>query len=248
MKQWIAILLVLLFALPATAGGGGVTGGATELTQIANNLQLGTILGKEVEQIVNQVLMIQNQIKQYQEMVTQGLALPQSLWRSATQDLVQLKNSVQMASGLYSSLGNLDKVFRQTNPGIVSRSDRGMTYEEWYKKQSEDYRNTIEGTLKGISLSSAQIEQDSEMLKRLQAQSSSAVGQMQALQVGNDIAAETVQQLMKLQIAMDRQTLLLAAYVSVEREKSDTREADRKQHFKNMEKVYERWDKKDATK
>lgn len=244
MRQWIAILLVLFFALPAAAGGGGVTGGATEFTQIANNVQLGAILGKEVEQIVKQVLMIQNQIKQYQEMVRQGMALPQSLWRSVTHDLVQLKNSVQMTSGLYSSLGNMDKVFRQTNPGIVSRSDRGMTYEEWYKAQSEGYNNTIAATLKSISKSSEQMETDSELLKSLQAQSSSAVGQMQALQVGNDIAAVTVQQLMKLQFAIDRQTILLASHLSVEQENSDASAAEREQYLKDMEKLHERWNKK----
>lgn len=210
MKKLLITLIIILAATPAVAGGGGV-GRATEITQLANNSELGAILGKEVEQVAKQVEMIQNQINQYTEMVRQGMALPESVWRSVENDITSLRSAVQMTSGLYSSLGNLDQVFRQTNPGIVTRSSQGMTYEEWYRRQSEGYNNTIEATLKGISLSSTQIEQDAAFIRLLHGQSRSAVGQMQALQAGNDIAAETAQQLLKLQEAINRQTILMAA-------------------------------------
>jgi len=241
MRKIIAFFLILVSALPAMAGGGGITGGATEMTQLANNSELGVIVGKEIEQIAKQVEMIQNQINQYQEMVRQGMALPETMWKSVEQDLMQLKNSVQMTSGLYSSLGSLDQIFRQTNPGIVPRNDRGMTYEEWYAKQSEGYRDNIEATLKGIDTSSLQMERDSEVLKRLYEQSSSAVGQMQALQAGNAIAAETVQQLMKLQMAINRQTMLMAASLAAEQDRKDSDKADYEEYLKKKEEIYKRW-------
>lgn len=242
-KLIIFALLALLAVSPALAGGGGIGGGATELTQIANNGELGAILGKEVEQIAKQVEMIQNQINQYQEMVRQGMALPESVWRSVENDLSSLRNAVQMTSGLYSSLGNLDQVFRQTNPGIQTRSSRGMTYEEWYKQQSESYNRDIEATLKGISISSAQIEQDAAFIKLLQGQNRSAIGQMQALQVGNDIAAETVQQLLKLQEAINRQTIMIAASLAAQQGDKDSDKADLKEYLAESKAMTERQEK-----
>ena len=244
MKKTAAILFILLSAaLPAVAGGGvPFTGGATEMTQMANNSELGAILGKEIEQIAKQVEIIQNQMLQYREMLKQGMTLPESVWVSAKQDLMRLKNSVRMTSGLYSALGNLDQVFRQSNPGIVSRSKRGMTYEEWYSGQSEAYRNSIAATLKGIDVSSTQMEQDSNVLARLHMQSRSAVGQMQAIQVGNDIAAETVQQLMKLQAAMNRQTMLIAAYLAAEQDKKDSDKADNEEYSREIKEILRQWE------
>jgi len=244
MKKITMILFVLLiFALPAVGGGGGKGFmGATEMTQMANNSELGAILGKEIEQIANQVKIIQNQMNQYQEMLKQGMTLPESVWRSVEHDLMRLKDSVRMTSGLYSSLGNLDHVFRETNPGVVSRSDRGMTYDEWYSKQSKGYLDNIRATLIGIDVSAEQMEQDSQLLKGLQLQSRNAVGQMQALQAGNDIAAETAQQLMKLHTAMNRQTMLIAAYMAAEQDRMDSDKADYEEYLRKKEEIYKRWD------
>lgn len=235
MRKLLITLIVIMTATPALAGGGGITGGATEWTQLANNAELGAILGREVEQIAQQVEMIRNQINQYQEMLKQGAALPNSVWRSVENDLTSLRKAVQTTSGMYSSLGNLGQVFRQTNPGIETRSSRGLTYEEWYKKQSEAYNNDLEATLKGISISSTQIEQDAAFIKLLQGQNRSAIGQMQALQVGNDIAAETAQQLLKLQEAINRQTILMAATLGKQQGDEDANSAELEEYLQKRE-------------
>ncbi|OMP68977.1 hypothetical protein BV900_27535, partial [Agrobacterium tumefaciens] len=69
-----AIILPVVF--PASAQAGGVTGQATEWTQIANNTELISLVGKSAEQVNNQITQIsqlaeqiQNQINIYNNML-----------------------------------------------------------------------------------------------------------------------------------------------------------------------------------
>lgn len=50
-------------------------GGATEMTQLANNTELVNILGQEYEQVANQVKQISYQVRQVEELVRQGMRL-----------------------------------------------------------------------------------------------------------------------------------------------------------------------------
>ena len=62
MLKRIAVIVLLFFwisALSVTfakAGGGGVTGGATEVTQLANNVELAAIFGKETAGLPKELL------------------------------------------------------------------------------------------------------------------------------------------------------------------------------------------------
>lgn len=101
------ILLCLIAAAPAYAGGGGLSGGALEMTQLANNSELGAILGQEVEQISNQVKLITNQLNQYTEMLKQGLAMPTSFINDVASQFTALERAVEQTEGLYKSYGQM---------------------------------------------------------------------------------------------------------------------------------------------
>jgi P-type conjugative transfer protein TrbJ len=75
----LALLLVLTSAAPAWAGGGGAaTGGATEITQLANHAELASSVAKEaqiVEQNIQaQITRLQNLIQLPGVMISQTLA------------------------------------------------------------------------------------------------------------------------------------------------------------------------------
>ncbi|GHS90901.1 hypothetical protein AGMMS49957_17590 [Synergistales bacterium] len=61
----------------AFAGGGGLSGGATEMTQMMNNSELATQVSKMAQQIQNQIQMIQ-------DMVYNTLTIPDQLFSSSS--------------------------------------------------------------------------------------------------------------------------------------------------------------------
>ena len=79
----------LTLSLSCTEGpaGGGLTGGATEWTQILNNGELVHLVGQSSQQINNQITQIsqlaeqiQNQLHIYQNMLQNTAQLPAHVW------------------------------------------------------------------------------------------------------------------------------------------------------------------------
>ena len=80
---------------------GGVTGQATEWTQLANNSELISLVGKSTEQVNNQIRQItqlaeqiQNQLKIYQNMLQNTAQLPNHVWGQVEGDLNRLRSIV----------------------------------------------------------------------------------------------------------------------------------------------------------
>ena len=75
-RPWAVVVLAVALSLgqPQGAVAGGVTGAATEWTQLLNNAQLGKIAGlegqilsKEAQSLVAQLEQLQTQIKSYRK-------------------------------------------------------------------------------------------------------------------------------------------------------------------------------------
>ena len=54
----VAVMLVVTMTAPGTGHAGGVTGQATEWTQLLNNAELIALVGKSAEQVNNQIKQI----------------------------------------------------------------------------------------------------------------------------------------------------------------------------------------------
>lgn len=168
-------------------------GGATEMTQLANNSELGSILGQEVEQISNQVEMITNQLNQYKEMIKQGLKLPTSFINDVTGQLQSLQRAVQQTTGLYQSYGSFADSLRRMLDAPLS----GNALENAVTR-SRQATATLDAIAHKIDETIRQIERDNEVIEQLHERSASAGGQMQALQAGNEISIAIAQEINKL--------------------------------------------------
>lgn len=185
--------LTLFLPLPALAGGGGLSGGATEMTQLANNSELGSILGQEVEQISNQVKMITNQLNQYNEMLKQGMALPISMLNDVTSQFSALQRAVEQTEGLYESYGNFAKSLKR----MLDRPLSGNALENAVTR-SRQAKATLNAIAGKIDETIKQIDRDNDIIVQLHERSANAVGMMQALQAGNELSAATAQEINKL--------------------------------------------------
>jgi len=194
-KSATAIVLVALMAtetvnpVPAYAGVPGVF--ATEFTQLLNYIEL-------VGQLEQQALMVENQLAQIANQVKHGLPIPNQLFGTVAADITNLNQIVNTGQSLSYTMGNLDVAFRLRFPGYSSSINYGQSYQTW----SQTSLDSTRGALNTAGLQNSQFNSDEALLETLKGQSESAVGRMQAIEVGNQIAENQSEQLMKLRQLM----------------------------------------------
>lgn len=236
----LVLAICLAISFPASARAGAVTGQATEWTQLLNNGQLISLAGKSAQQVNNQITQIaqlaeqiQNQLNIYRNMLQNTARLPEHVWGQAQQDLSRLRRVVAQGQSIAFSMGNLDDLlnqrfqsFSQFKTELPDGASFSKTYEAW----SATNRDTIAGTLGAAELTSNDFASEEGTLSSLRTMSETADGQMKALQVGHQIAAQQVSQVQKLRGLVAQQTTLMGVWMRAEQAKKDLSQA-RREHF-----------------
>lgn len=194
-KCTTAIVLVAVMATetvnPASAYAGVPGVFATEYTQVLNYLQL-------VGSLEKQVLMVENQLTQIADMARNGVTITNQMFGTVASDITNLNQIVKTGQSLSYTMSNLDGAFRLRFPGYSSSTNYGQSYQTWSQASLDSTR----GALDAAGLQSSQFNSDEAVLQTLRGQSESAVGRMQAIEVGNQIAENQSEQLMKLRQLM----------------------------------------------
>lgn len=238
-KALIAIVIGSPPISPASAGAAG--GGATEFTQLLNNGQLVQLAGQSAQQINNQITQIsqlaqqiQNQLKIYENMRQNTAQLPAHVWGQVESDLKQLQNVVNRGQGMAFSMGNIDDVLKQRfqsyaqfKANLPNDASFASTYQTW----SMTNRDTISSTLQAAGLTSQQFATENSTMAQLKTASQSADGQMKALQVGHEIAAQEVAQMQKLRGLISQQTAMMGTWFQSSQASKDLSQARREQFF-----------------
>ncbi|MGD9887862.1 MAG: P-type conjugative transfer protein TrbJ [Halothiobacillaceae bacterium] len=215
----IVIATPLTFlSLPAAYAGGGapaVPVDATEITQLANNLELAASVAKEAEQVSNQLLQIQNQIQAYKDMVTNTLNIPNQIWAQADGLLNQLVGIVNQGQALAFSATNINDLFKLKYPGYTPPQDFGAAYRDI----SDETLKVARDAAYSAGLQMEDLVSEESVMKALETQSKSAKGRMQAIEAGNAIALAQVQQTRKLRAIQAEQLKAQSAYTAGEEQK-----------------------------
>jgi len=223
-KSASALALVAVMAtetmspIPAYAGVPGVF--ATEYTQLLNYAELAGQLEK-------QVLMVENQLNQLADMAKHGITITNQLFGTVASDINNLNQIVKTGQSLSYTMSNLDVSFRLRFPGYSSSTNYGQSYQTW----SQTSLDSTRGALNAAGLQNSQFNSDEALLKTLQSQSQSAVGRMQAIEVGNQIAENQSEQLMKLRQLMMADIQSKAAYQGALVQAEATKQANSDQFF-----------------
>lgn len=188
----VAVILAMALA-PLPASAGGMFLGATEITQLANHLELAN-------QLIQQVQMVRTQIQQYQDMLLHGLTIQNQTFGPIMADLQQLGQTIQGGQALAYSMANLDAQFQQRFPGY--QQPGGVPYSQQYQQWSRTVLDTTLGTLRAIGLHGQQLQNEQAVVNSLRAMSQNAQGRMEAIEVGNQISEQQVEQLQKLRELM----------------------------------------------
>ena len=212
-----SIIVAASFSLtsPAAAGGGGATGGALEVTQLFNNVELIDIAIKEAENLAYT-------IQQYEIMYENARNLPEHIKQQALKDLQALAEVVATGRAVSYSSGQVDEDYRQENRDFEYYANRSRGpggerdhdyYSDRYRDWSQSNHDSVRGALRAAGLQAAQFDRESSALRTIENQMSSAAGTQQLLQAGGSIAAMQVEQMQKLRQLVMSQTQLQAAQV-----------------------------------
>ena len=173
---------------------------------------------EQVNTALNTAEQLQTQIQQYQNMVSQGTSLPNSMFGSIAADLKNVANIYNRSAfpGFESYLNQAAKSVEAPN------RDR---YEKW----SVQGRDNVKTAMKAADLNTGAFESEDAQLARMVSRSQSAVGRMQAIQAGNEIASQNVQQLQKLRDLLATQINMQGNYMAQQVDRKAAGEATEQQ-------------------
>lgn len=240
-SRMVVALAMASASIASPVRAGTATGAATEWTQLANNAELIKLLDSSATQVHNQLTQInqlaqqiETQLNIYQNMLQNTATLPEHIWGQVAADINQLRSIIETGESIAYTMGNQDDVLQQrfqsystlrTNlPSIASFSS---TYQTW----SDTNRETIASTLRAAGLTSEQFNTEEATMSSLRTMSETANGQMKALQVGHQLAAQQVEQSQKLRALVSQQTTMTATWLQSEQTDKDLAQARREKFF-----------------
>ncbi|MGL4209457.1 MAG: P-type conjugative transfer protein TrbJ [Candidatus Adiutrix sp.] len=177
----------------------------TNLEQLSN---LINIYREAIEQTQQQIALVQNNIKQYENMLQNTKNLPSQMlneMQGKFSELAQLTNNLSLQKGDYMAMG---QVFDEIYPGLdliksMAGGDGDISIEElWYKWSAESDRAAqatfqLTGSqLKDLTENSGALDQHINNLL------ATPEGQMEAIQAGNSLAAVQIAELRELRLLM----------------------------------------------
>lgn len=219
-------LLILLFS-----GGNAF---AIYCTNCSTFYQQMFEYAEAVSTTLNTAEQLKTQIQQYQNMVTQGAALPNSMFGSIAADLKSVADIYTRSQALGRQIQNMDSQFNTAFPGFESYLNQAANSVEVpardrYQKWSEQGSDNVKMALEAANLNTSTFESEDVQLDRMVARSQSAVGRMQAIQAGNEIASQNVQQLQKLRDLTATQINMLGNYIAQQGDRKAVSEAAEQQ-------------------
>jgi P-type conjugative transfer protein TrbJ len=217
MKQMFLILAVFyistLWAGAANAGG-GLTGGSTEFTQIANNTELATQVSQLAEQINQQIQMVQ-------DMIHNTLNLPNKLLGNVGMMINTTMNAYNRVQGLLNRLSNIDEEFYNkfysTVSDLTNPSGWVKNYSGEYFKLSEGMEKEAKKTVESLKISADDITDSGEMLEKLADNAGTADGRNAIMQASNEFLGFIGGELVKTRALLTEQTKSYLDYAERQR-------------------------------
>ncbi|WP_052247814.1 MULTISPECIES: P-type conjugative transfer protein TrbJ [Brevundimonas] len=207
---------------------------ASQVTQLKQQADQALSLLRQAEQL-------STQLKQYEQALQDGLALPDQMFGDVARDLASINNLMDQAQGLAYTASNLDQAFADRYGSFESYRQNGVSDEQLqakYRQWSDESNSSILTAMRALGLQSQGMDSEAAMLRQLQSRAGSARGQMQAIQVGNELAAESVAQMQRLRQLLMTQTQLQAQQMQLEADRNAVGDARARQFFSRGESTY----------
>ncbi|MBU6298977.1 MAG: P-type conjugative transfer protein TrbJ [Alphaproteobacteria bacterium] len=213
MKRTLAALLVSVVLTSTTAAEAQFFGSSIvfDPSNYAQNLLTAT---RALEQINNQIQEVQNEALMLQNMGKNLAALPSSQLASMTASLTQVSDLLNQAQGIAFNVNATNAAFARNFPQSYPTGTPSVSLEGGAQQRWQDTMAAFQRTLQVQAQVAENVQTDAATLSGLVNTSQGAVGNLQALQAGNQLQALAIKQQMQIQslaAVQDRATALDSA-------------------------------------
>lgn len=230
------LLTVLMFAPPVHAAN--PLAQATEWTQLLNNaelINLGALesnqLGVQVDQLSAQLDLVRGQLMAYRNMIQNTLNLPETIWGEASLTLRELRGLYEEANMLATKGAQLDEFLASglvNDPLYAGSGYSAGNYAERYDRWVERSQSALAGTLSANRLTMEDVAEEARLIERIEDQGKTVNGQVEAIQVGNELAASLARQMTQLRAITAAQGEAAAIYQARTLASMDAEEAQKR--------------------
>lgn len=218
MKTILLILVLVLPSIQLARAGGAATGGATEWTQIMNNLLLA-------DGYAQQVMQYQNQLLQYDTMIKNLAAHPVGDISPSLDTLVSNQARVMARSkDIGSTMARVDQDFAGQ-----FQSPTGASYAEKFRGWTTHALDALKASMLNAGAQRENFANDEAALKALVEKNQKSEGNLGALKTLGEINTALLQELMKLRDLISQQQIAQGSYLAAQNaKKGEGEEFDRK--------------------
>src|SRR5271165_641226 len=157
---------------------------------------------KQAQQYPTQLQQLRAELQSYEQMVTQGLQLPMSIWTGVQADIGQVRNLANAASMLTGNSGSILTRLQsaQGYAGQVSSMPQniGAQFTMW----QQTIGNAGNSLARTLGVQQGQESNYTALQAAIQTHASSAAGQMQAIQAGDEALGLINTQLQQVQTTL----------------------------------------------
>lgn len=172
---------------------------------------------KQLEQLSNQITMRIAQAEMLKNQVTNMTRLPESIWQNISGNFNATQGLFQRGRQVIASAGVVSNQLRGYGYYLQNTTDSATTFANW----SEESRDNLSATLAGMGLMRSQMTSDRQIVDRIRAQSSGAVGAMQAIQANTEMGGAMVNELHRTREAMIAEAQMWANHLYQEQQEKD---------------------------
>lgn len=155
----------------------------------------------QARQLATQLQQRATQLQQYSNQIQNTVALPYQVWGAVQGEVMQVRNLANAASVLSGNAGGMVSRLNAAS-GYAGQASNlanvGSRFDMW----QQTIGNNVTTLGRTLGLQDSQQQTNAALIERMQAQSGSATGQMQAIQAGNQLASATAGQLLQIQATL----------------------------------------------
>lgn len=230
---------------PLAAQAGGLTGMATEWTQLLNNAELGRLLNVETRSLATatqslsvETRQLQTELQALEIMRRNVLKLPASHVGNVIEPVLRLRRIAGQAGSIAVDGRSIDAFLRSDLVTDRLYDRRGLdrarlseSYDDW----SARWGASMETNLRQTGFTLEDVETEARLIDRIQSRMGTEEGQMQVLQGANQVAASMARQLNDLRRITATQSEQTGIAWARKLDEMDRREAARREHGQELD-------------
>ena len=211
--------ILLAVSLAFTLSNGSALADTVYCVNCTNEV---TEMMRQAQNFAEYTAQTSNMIKQLEVMRAQAASLSADTPFSQTSELLKgIMSVVNEGQALGYNIGEITKKFEGQYPEFGKQ--KGNFFDS-YQKWSQTTGDSIKSALMAAGLQMANFETESATADTLRMMNKSATGQMQAIQIGNAVSSEMLDEMRKLRQLNTAQNQAQNAYLLSEKQQTDSKE------------------------